>query len=121
MRINRILSQARDQTGRQIEKQIAKMAKAVFHVITEDDQGPHIKNQVQPSAMQKHRSKEGNHGLRERPRTSKPFVYPDRYQSKGEIKNGLVVVRKRSFKQKHEHVQRDKEIIDKWTRRHDVA
>ncbi len=50
------LKETRSYAPQQVEEQKAKLAQAVFDVVAEDCQGPHVADQVKPAAMQESRS-----------------------------------------------------------------
>jgi hypothetical protein len=50
----------RGDAAEQVEKDEASVSDAIFHVVAEDPEEQHVAEKVCPSAMQKHRCKNGD-------------------------------------------------------------
>jgi hypothetical protein len=53
----------RDESAEKVKKDEAKTSHPVFHVVSKEEQEPHIPDQVQPTTMQKHAGEKGNPGI----------------------------------------------------------
>src|SRR5579864_5161556 len=59
------LRDTRAQSAHEIETEVGQVAEAVFHIRAKEPEKPHVADNVQPSRMKKHGSKQGEEALRE--------------------------------------------------------
>lgn len=83
------------------------MSKFVFDVIAKNEKRPHIANQVHPATMQEHTTEERKYLIR-----TKLLEKIFRHEPEIFKKSAQVLVAKRNFKEKQQHVDRDDQVGD---------
>jgi hypothetical protein len=91
------MGKACSQPAKQIENEISEMAEPVLYVVAEDDQEPHVSEQVQPGRVQEHGGECGYDGQSRWFRTHKPGVYAQRHKTKLEFEAGSLSWRERDL------------------------
>src|SRR5262249_41744363 len=97
------------QAAGQIEEQVTKVAEAVFNVIAENCQAPHVEDQVEHGAVEEHGSKQRKQGLGRGLCACQPGIYVSRDKCKSFENAGTLD----KLPQEYQSIQPDQEVGNK--------
>src|SRR5207253_9912397 len=95
-------------SAEQIKQKVSEMAQAVFNVVAENPQVPHVADQVQPAAMQEHRGEKRHDDRRQRKMRLRPSEHGRRHHAV-ELDEWFEIAAEREFVKKDNHVDEDDE------------
>src|SRR4051812_40509960 len=101
------MRERREQPAEHVEDRIAGVAEAVFDVVAEDPEVPHVPDEVEPPAMEEH----GHHHLEDVQRDVRRRPETRRDERERE-QRPLDVRTKRQFPEKKEDIRRDQQRVD---------
>jgi hypothetical protein len=109
------MRQAGNQSAKEVKKEVSHLSHAVFDIVTENEQNPHVCNQMAPTAMQEHicekRPEDSDPELINIFKSRKPYLI--RNQPVPEKKCFcLLVVKHENLKHEYTHIEDDKDPID---------
>jgi hypothetical protein len=90
------------------------MAQPILNIVSEDPEVPHVADQVEPAAVQKHRGDERNHDGQERQIGLGPRCDCSRYDAVLE-NEGLQAIAKRQFVDESGYIADDQRNRDDWS------
>src|SRR5262249_38185431 len=110
--VKKIMSDVCAQAAYQIKKKVTEVSQAVFHVVTEYRQPPHIQDQMQPARMHKHGAEKRYQRNVRGQATREPLIYMGGKKRVLCDECGLLPPVKRQFKKEYQSIENDQEIID---------
>lgn len=101
-----------DQAACQVEGEIAEMAEVAFDIVAENVKDPHVAKEVQPPAMKKNRTEEGDDLVNDAESGHKPWVEGMSGHQAVVDEKTLQVFAEAELKQEDERARHDDHVVD---------